>query len=150
LEPTIQELGTVVVTERQLSRRLQEFEQRRKAGFGQFFTRADIEKRQPLTVMDVMRGASSVRIMTNGRGGWNAVSTRDMNTCFMQVYLDAIPLAPARGEAFDLSALPSPDQIAAIEVYAGAATVPLWLAQGSGGRKGCGAILIWTADASGN
>jgi hypothetical protein len=79
-------------------------------------------------------------------GGTNAISTRGgYGACFMQVYLDGIPMQSARsGEPFDISYLPPPNQIAAMEVYSGSSEIPLSLPQGSGGRKGCGAILVWT------
>ena len=51
-----------------------------------------------------------------------------------------------------LSDLPSPKDIMGIEVYAGPATAPVWLADGPKGPLGpkrmCGVILLWTRDGS--
>jgi hypothetical protein len=147
LEPaTVQELATVVVTERSLSARLQAFEERRKLGFGEFFTQADIEKINGLHVGDIVRRAKSVRLSADGT---KAMSAREPANalkppCFTSIYLDGVPLGNE-----PLNYLPSPKDIAAIEVYGGAATLPVWLPRGPlGTNVGCGAILVWTRDGS--
>jgi hypothetical protein len=62
-----------------------------------------------------------------------------LGACPMQVYLDQVPLP----SPFNLDLLPPPKQIAGIEVYAGAATIP---PQFSGMNRGCGVIMVWTKD----
>jgi hypothetical protein len=57
----------------------------------------------------------------------------------MIVYVDGVAM-PA---PFNLDLLPSPRELAGIEVYAGAATIP---PQFAGFNRGCGIILIWTKD----
>jgi hypothetical protein len=140
LQRTANELATVLVTERTLSPKLREFEERRKLGFGQFFTRADIDKINPVGVSDILRRSVSIRIR-----GDRAMSARQWpDTCEMSVYVDQIPLGRVK-----LDQLPSPNEIAAIEVYPGSATLPIWLPNGPlGSSKGCGAILLWTRDGS--
>jgi hypothetical protein len=61
--------------------------------------------------------------------------------CFMTVLVDGVAM-PA---PFNLDLLPSPHDLAGIEVYAGPATIP---PQYSGYNRGCGLILIWTKDGS--
>jgi hypothetical protein len=140
LERTSQELRTVLVRERTLSPRLQEFEDRRKLGFGKFFARADIEKINPVSVSDVLRRALALRV---SRTGETVGSSR--YGCATPIYVDGVAVGPG-----DLTQAPSPGEIAAIEVYAGPSTVPVWLAKGTlGSNSGCGAILIWTRDGSG-
>jgi hypothetical protein len=142
LEPaTAQELATVVITERTLSKRLQEFEERRKLGFGEFFTRADIEKVNGVKIGDVLRRSKAARVDNSGNG---VISAREFLPCPMAIYVDGIHFSNGR-----ISDLPSPNEVAAIEVYAGSATVPIWLSRGQIGTKvGCGAILVWTRDGS--
>ena len=147
LEPTdAHELSTVVITERSLSAKLREFEERRKQGLGEFFTQADIEKIDGLHVGDIIRRAKSVRLSPDGT---KAMSAREPGNslrppCLTSIYLDGIPLGNE-----PLNYLPSPKNIAAIEVYAGAASLPVWLPRGPLGTKvGCGAILVWTRDGS--
>jgi hypothetical protein len=142
LEPAAQELAAVVVTERTLSWKLEQFNQRRKLGFGQFFTRGDIDTINPIQVVDILRRATAVRI---GPGGQTALSAR--YGCPMPIYLDGISLPP--GIASRLDYLPPPNEMAAVEVYAGAATVPAWLPKPpAGSPESCGAILFWTKDGS--
>jgi hypothetical protein len=138
LDAAAQELAAVVVTERTLSWKLEQFKQRRKLGFGQFFTRADIDKINPIQVVDILRRAMAVRISS---GGQTALSAR--YGCIMPVYLDGIPVPEVR-----LDYLPPPNEMAAVEVYAGAATMPVWLPTPAGSGKSCGAILFWTKDGS--
>jgi hypothetical protein len=148
LEPTSQEMPTVLVRERTLSPRLQEFEERRRRGFGgEFFNRAEIDAMRAIHVGDVLRRTKSVRVKEEIFGAF-ALSAREFppEKCPMSVYVDDVPLGSA-----NLKDLPSPNLIAAIEVYGGSATLPIWLPNGPMGlgKKGCGAILIWTRDGSG-
>ena len=62
-----------------------------------------------------------------------------LGACPMQVYLDQVALPTP----FNLDLLPSPKEIAGIEVYAGAATIP---PQFNGFNRGCGVIIVWTRD----
>ena len=87
---------------------------------------------------------------TSGGGGmyqYYPVSTRATGgmtstgeaTCFMTVFVDNVPMP----SPFNLELLPSPRDIAGIEVYAGAATIPY---QFGGLDRMCGVILVWTKD----
>ena len=141
LEPVVHEIAGVTVTDRKLSPKLQDFDARRKLGFGEFFTQAVIEAMNPLAIGDVLRRAKSVKLSPSGKG---VLSAREFIACPSALYLDGIPVA-----ANSLDYMPSPREIAAIEVYGGAATLPLWLPQESAGtKKGCGAVLVWTRDGS--
>jgi hypothetical protein len=139
LQRTPNELATVFVTERTLSPKLREFEERRKLGFGQFFTRADIDKINPVSTGDVLRRALALRVSANGQ----AVGSSRYG-CPTPIYVDGVAVGPG-----SLAAAPAPGEIAAIEVYAGPSTVPVWLAKGTlGSNTGCGAVVIWTRDGS--
>lgn len=141
LERSAQELSAIVITEKRLSPRLAGFGERRKAGFGKFFNREDIDKISPITVGDIVRRALGVQIVpADKRSGLGEIAVSMRAGCPMQVYVDDVALG-----ATDLTFLPPPSAIAAIEVYAGLATLPIWLAQGPpGSSRGCGAILVWT------
>jgi hypothetical protein len=144
LESTAQQLSTFVITEKKLSPKLAEFEHRRKAGQGTFFNLEEIEKINPLTVGDILRRATSVRIQSTPPPGLGeiAVSSREVGTCAMQIIVDGVSLGQV-----DLTYLPRPSAIVAIEVYAGSAQLPVWVSQGQANtNRGCGAILIWTKD----
>lgn len=157
LQPSVTELTPVVVRERSTSARLREFEERRRAGVGEFFTQEQIEARNPTSVTDLLRQSKTLNISPEGSGAVLAKSGRTWGyNCFVQVFLDGIPLAgagrPLPGGDLpppDLSRLPSPKEIMGIEIYAGAGTAPNWLPTGRDkGRTGCGVIMLWTRDAS--
>ena len=137
-----QPIAPVTVTER-ANRRAdfgRGFEERRTRGFGEFMTRAQIEKRGSTTAVELMRGMAGVQF-SQGPGGTDiAISSRGAtgfgNGCRMEVYIDGIPLG-----AQPLAYAIRPSDIEGIEVYASAAEMP---AQFKHGNAGCGAILIWS------
>lgn len=151
LEKAIQSLDAVTVVEERRSMRMLEFEQRRKQGWGYFITGEQIEKRNLPVAADYLRLAPSVQLAPTpdptGIPRLIALSKREggsilgeaSGACAMQVVLDGVPMT----RAFPLELLPTPKDIAGIEVYDGAATVPL---QFSGPDRRCGMILIWTKD----
>jgi hypothetical protein len=146
LEPVIQTLGTVVVTEERRSFRLMQFEDRRNAGFGEFMTGEQIEKHNSNYATELIRQFMSIRVLPSPGGGGSyqqiAVSTRGggsggARNCPMAIVVDDVPMPTP----FDLDWLPSPRDLAGVEVYAGAATIPL---QFKSLDRGCGLIMIWT------
>ena len=128
-------LDTVVVTAQPFLTRMSEFEARRKLGIGHFMTLAEIDKRDAVFAADLLRPFLSVNIVSRGATQY-AVSLRDRG-CPFQVYVDGL----AQHTPLNLADLPSPRQLAGIEVYSGAATIPL---QYKRANSGCGVILIWT------
>ena len=145
--PAVTMLGTVVVTEQSTSARLSGFEARRKLGFGEFMTGEEIDKRNTVYTTELMRKFLSVNVSpshTSVMTEYYALSAREggnpsVGACPMQVYLDQVPLPTP----FNLDLLPSPRDLAGIEVYAGPSTVP---AQFAGYNRGCGVILVWTKE----
>ncbi|HVE33885.1 MAG TPA: carboxypeptidase regulatory-like domain-containing protein [Gemmatimonadaceae bacterium] len=138
-------LGTVVVSEPSTADRLSGFEARRKLGVGQFLTLDQINKANTVFTTELMRKFTSVNVSpshTSVITEYFALSAREggnpsMGACPMQVYLDQVPLPTP----FNLDLLPTPKDLAGIEVYAGASTIP---AQFAGYNRGCGVILVWT------
>lgn len=122
---------------------LAEFEFRRALGMGQFMTQAEIEKLNMVGTPDLLRTFHSVvitdtQVLANRL--WPAMK------CPMQFYVDGVAMTVRNLEGD----LPSPHEIAGIEVHANTATVPVqYAAMGGGGISGrgggiCGVILIWT------
>jgi hypothetical protein len=163
-----QGLDTVrVVTERR-SFKMMEFEDRRKFGEGQFLTQDQIDKHNSVFVSDLLRfffrgvtvleavggvgaGGQVQEFATSSRG-YGGVETlgssADPKTqvvvptrCYMKVIVDEV----AMPTPFDLALLPSPREIAGIELYTGPATIPVRF---NGLDSRCGLILIWTKDGS--
>ena len=143
MEPVARALDTVRVPSTLLPARLAEFETRRRSGFGQFFTQAEIARRNTVHVTELIRTLLSVDVLeVHDHGGalpsYYAASGRSKaRTCLMVVVLDNIVLPTP----FDLDQLPSPTNLAGIELYSGAATVPPIFAAYD---RGCGVILLWT------
>lgn len=148
LRRVVNVLDTVVVAGKRLSPRIAEFENRRKLGFGQFMTQAEIEKRNSVFVGDLVRAFQSVDLV-EGRFSQVAISRRfgtfgtfSQTVCPFQVFLDGVALpSPA-----NLKDLPSPKNLAGIELYSGPATIPLEYKTSTAGF--CGVILVWTRDGS--
>ncbi|MDB4917050.1 MAG: hypothetical protein JWM95_4694 [Gemmatimonadetes bacterium] len=112
-------------------------------------TREDILKRNPVDIWQMLAGIPSIRI-ADYQGQKLAMSTRtlvlDENSkpCYLLVAIDGRPQVTSQERpAFDLKELPAPPLIYGIEVFAGAATIPLQFA-GIGDGKWCGLISVWT------
>jgi hypothetical protein len=147
LEGVTNTLDTVVVTARRQSIRMQEFESRRKLGFGQFMTQDEINQRNTVYATELFRKFPSVNVspsLTSALPIYYALSRREggdpnVGACPMQLFVDGVKLPTP----FNLDLLPSPKELAGIEVYAGSSTTP---PQYAGYNTGCGVILIWTKD----
>jgi len=144
-----QELDPVVVTSKSPSIRMAEFEARRKLGVGEFMTAEEIAARNTVFSTELFRKFKGVTVSPSKSGvitQYYALSAREggspmVGACPMQVYLDQVPLPTP----FNLDLLPPPRDIAGIETYSGASTVP---PQFAGFNRGCGVILVWTKDGS--
>ena len=142
LSRVVHTLDTVAVAARTTGLRLTEFEERRKYGEGQFMTRADIVKRNSVTIIDLLRTFQGITIGENGK----AINRRSPSimgrACYFQYHVDGIQFE-VRGE----QSLPSPNEIAGIEVYQNSALVPPRYKSTSDAGF-CGVILLWTRDGS--
>ena len=131
------ELDTVVVSGQKLIPRLSGFEARRTFGFGTFLTQEDIERRHAVFVADILRAVPNIHIAWSLRDGETASNTRFGRSCAFQVVLDEIMLPTPT----DVDLLPSPRDIAGMEVYYTPAMIPLQYRSAS---STCGMIIIWT------
>ncbi len=138
-------LDTVKVVAERLftSRRMQEFEERRKSGFGYFFDEQAIERRNPFTVADVMRMVPGVIVMP-GRASGNVVAMRGASFsayCVPAVFIDGVQVFNDDG---NLDALVNVQDIKAVEVYSRTGSLPAQFQT----LRGCGSIVIWTGGRS--
>ncbi|MGB3542021.1 carboxypeptidase regulatory-like domain-containing protein [Rubrivirga sp.] len=121
------------------------FFQREALGGGTILRPDDIERRNPITVSDILRGGVLGVRVQQGRFGEIATSNRRGTACRMDVYLDGT-YSPVLTEALDAQ---SAQGIVAVEVYRGATQVPLQYRlsngdPGSGSAAGCGVVLLWS------
>lgn len=135
LERVAQPLAPIVVTERSSGPLPSGFERRRVSGFGHYLTRADIEKRNPLRTTDLLRSIAGVTLTG---GGPQFRSAGAAAACSPSYFFNGSPTP----NAIDLDAIP-PQNLEALEVYSGAATVPAAL-RSAAAPGGCGAIVVWT------
>lgn len=136
-------LDSVRVVAASMPTRLAEFEARRKAGDGQFMNQADIEKLNLVAAPDLLQHFMSVSVGTGV-----AINRRTLPTkvCPFQFFIDGVAVPTPRLD----TDLPSPKELAGIEVYANSAAVPLQYKTFGGGARNrygggfCGVILLWT------
>lgn len=126
-------LDTVTVKGQQLTPALQEFESRRKLGFGHFITQAEIDKRNPVLLSDLIAMVPSVKV--GPLGGWPG---NIRSGCLFVVYIDGVRLPTGNG----FNDIAQPKEISGIEIYSGPATIPVQYKPTSGSF--CGVILLWT------
>lgn len=157
------DLDPLVVTARTrpllMRERMGGFYVRQARGMGTFLDRDDLARRPVSKVTDVLREVHGIRVVGSGITR-QLVATRNplvhVGSCSPVVYLDGFMVSARRigghAEAARLNreareetvrildALPT-DQIAGIEIYPGAATVP---GRFAGLDTHCGVIAVWT------
>ena len=111
-------------------------------GLGAFYTVADIERRNPRIISDMIMEETSIqRVCGLGSRTCKLYTTRVAtgfgSRCLMKIYLDGIVISE-EGEA-DMWV--SPVEIGGVEVYKGAASLP---AEFTGPGSQCGVVAIWT------
>jgi hypothetical protein len=115
-----------------------EFWVRQARGEGTFITRADIERRRPQLAVHLLESVPGLRLDPDGRVTVNRVASI-MDRCEPLYFFDGVRLFTNVADS-PLMGLP-PSDIAGIEVYRGAAQLPL---QFGGSESTCGAIVVWT------
>lgn len=113
-----------------------EFNRRATSGRGHYITRAEIEKRQPATLMDLMRTIPGVHIACpQTERVCVLLMGRSNNRCGPAYFMDGIPVNS------NVLWTTVPSDVEGIEVYSGPSETPPEL---EGLRSGCGAVVIWT------
>ena len=138
-------LSGVTIEEERMTRSkrlLAGFWDRRSRGFGHYITRDDIEARDPHDFTDIVRTKPGVSVFTvNGRRAIRFSRHAGVRgDCPPQYWVDGMRIENASPDEFP------PQDVEAIELYAGASTMPPQFAPRSFtiGQRTCGAIVIWT------
>jgi hypothetical protein len=114
--------------------KMAEFNERRTFGQGIFLTHDEIERQNKPRAFDLLQGIPSIKVFRNSMGDGVVLSTRA--SCALQILVDGFPVGAGN--------IPSPRELAGIEVYSGPATVPMRYQNTRGAR--CGVVLMWTGD----
>lgn len=162
LAPVAAELTQVTVTTPAVHPRLQAFEAHRAARMGgSFLTATELEKERGRSLGDVLQRVLGTDIV-RGMGGQAWFATRrgydsirylpqvsetdrqrgaSSGRCYAAVVLNNVFVYRGTGDdLFDVNSL-APDEILAIEVYRGGATMPL---EYNATRSTCGLLVIYT------
>jgi hypothetical protein len=145
-----------------VSPKLSEFEERRKEGFGHFLTASELEKMEGRRMSEIMatipgprivRGTTNAAWVVGGRGPASVTRQPALNRmdvargakpglCYSAVMLDGIFVYQGNeGESlFDINGI-QPAEIAGVEIYTSAATIP---PKYNGTRATCGLVVVWT------
>jgi hypothetical protein len=118
------------------------FWERRSRGFGHFYTREEIERRDAHDFADIVRMTPGVGISSvNGRKVIRFTRSAGIRgDCPPQYWVDGMRIENASPDEFP------PQDVEAIELYAGSATIPPQFAPRIQNVKSqtCGAVVIWT------
>jgi len=114
------------------------FEHRRKTGSGVYFSRADVERRKPALITDLIATVSGVHVSGSGSGN-RRVITMGRTQCPAQLYIDGFFVNVAG--AMTLDEVVAPGDVEGIEIYHGLGSVP---AEFMSGQARCGVIVVWT------
>jgi hypothetical protein len=144
------DLDTVFVRGEPVPSRLAPFYERRAGGFGEFFTREDLERRDVKEVSDVLRYSSGFNVVPNPdflRGASprefvivnRRLSAAEQQICPPLVFVDGVYAGNAND--VDVDGYFDGTWLDGVEAYAGAATVPPEF-----NRRGaeCGVIVLWS------
>jgi len=135
VDESAQELPDVEVTvDEQRVSAITAFNQRALDGRGRYFTRAEIERRKPATVMDLMRTVPGSKLICNRFESPCELRLRRA-TCSPHYFIDGIPTDKS------VLYLTPPFELEGIEIYSGASQTPIEL---EGIHSGCGVVALWT------
>ena len=119
------------------------FNKRKSRGVGAFVTRAEIERRQPSSISELLRYLPGVGVAQRMAGEPQPVrmirsaSSSMQSTCVVQIYVDGHPYPNGNVDDFE------PMAIEGIEVYRSASEIP---ADFRTQDATCGVIALWTRD----
>lgn len=138
LQPLPLLLNPVTILGKHYTGRLASFYQRRDRGMGHYYTREEIEKRNPANTTDLLRTVPGIRLQPLGFGR-QTLRFRGAR-CPPLVWIDGSPLGA--GE-FDIDNVPA-RSIEAMEIYTGIAALPSEFTAGPTTTTSCGTIVIWS------
>jgi outer membrane receptor protein involved in Fe transport len=125
---------------------LADFRHRLMSGTGHYITRADIERRRPVYVTDMLQDVPGVRLSSSGRGARRVVqmSRSGALPCTVQLYVDGRFMNRGRTGLLDQVSIDDyvePESVEGIEIYRGLSTIPPEFYTPD---AKCGVVAVWT------
>lgn len=114
------------------------FYERMERGNGRFFTQDGIARRNPARMSDLLRGLPGMRVEQR-RGGVQQFRIRGASIAPL-VWLDGTPMGAGDVDLDNFD----PRSFAGIEIYSGAATVPVQFGGSRTMSTSGGAVVLWT------
>ena len=114
------------------------FYERMERGNGRFFTQDGIARRNPARMSDLLRGLPGMRVEQR-RGGVQQFRIRGASIAPL-VWLDGTPMGAGEVDLDNFD----PRSFAGIEIYSGAATVPVQFGGSRTMSTSGGAVVLWT------
>lgn len=114
------------------------FDDRARSGAGRYMTAEYIARRRPNVTSDLLRTVPGIRLDRGTLGETQLTVRGPFGRCAPAVYIDGHHMRGLSAE--DVDSWAHPDDIAGIEIYAGALVPPEF----QEGMTGCGSIVIWT------
>ncbi len=138
LQPVAVQLAAMEVRGRhELAGPIGGFYRRRATGGGRYFTSADIEKRNPMRMTDLLRGVPGLSVQNRSPQG--NVRIRG-SRCAPVIFFDGQALSSVE---FDLDSV-DPRTFEGIEVYSGGSSVPVEFQRTFRVSSSCGTIMLWS------
>ncbi len=138
----------VVTTLRDIRLERRGFYERRewgeRIGAGHFFDREAVRRRAPARISHLLGDLPRVRLRCAGGRGCQVRTITSPTCSHMTVYVDGIRVMAGDGGRsvdYSLDDLVNVAEVAALEVYTGAASIP---AEYAGPDAQCGVVAIWT------
>lgn len=138
---------TVVPGKDAVSILIEGFERRRRIGLGTFWTKEQIRRRNPSTLVDLLRETPGLTI--SHRGGETRIgsSTSSMSpsggiaACMPIIWVDGMRINRHNSGDYVYQAVPRGPEIEAVEIYTGRSEYP---AEFGGPEARCGVVVVWT------
>lgn len=118
---------------------LEEFNRRRRLGFGYFVDEEAVKQKAPTYMADIFRGTPGVVTMP-GQFGRDRVLLRGTGMtgdCPPAVFVNGLFINIEDG---DMDPMINPKDVRAVEIYARTSSIPVQFQT----RNGCGSVVIWT------
>ena len=139
LSPLVASVDTMRVRADRMTVPLEEFNRRRRLGFGHFLDEAAITKKGPTYMADIFRGTPGIVTMP-GEFGRDRVLLRGTGMtgdCAPAVFINGMFVNIEDG---DMDVIINPKDVRAVEIYARTSSIPIQFEM----RNGCGSVVIWT------